>query len=183
MQLDELKKSMSTLEQVLARTNTEIKINVAVSETAQTKILKKFRQGAISCLILAFVFAAMAIGGINPHSFPIGLKIYLVVYLLLGGIWYGIMYLKLRHIKVADLPPAKLFSKTTRLRLFLIYGEIVFGIGIVILFTLLFPNAWVHNRLGFWAMIVTLVIAVVYGIIHILPQYIRLFRELNSIKE
>jgi len=79
MQLDELKKSMSTLEQVLAKTNTEIKINVAVSETAQTKILKKFRQGAISCLILAVVFAASAIGGINPHSFPIGLKIYLVV--------------------------------------------------------------------------------------------------------
>lgn len=46
-----------------------------------------------------------------------------------------------------------------------------------------FPNAWAHNRFGFWAMAVTLVIAVVYGIIHILPQYIRLFRELDSIKE
>lgn len=61
---------MSTLEQVLAKTNTDIKIDVAASETAQAKILKKFRQGFISCLILAVVFAAGAIGGINPKSFP-----------------------------------------------------------------------------------------------------------------
>lgn len=74
MQLDELKKSMSTLEQVLAKTNTDIKINVSASETAQTKILKKFRQGFTSCLILAIVFAAMALGNLNPYSFPYRLK-------------------------------------------------------------------------------------------------------------
>ena len=40
MHLDKLKKGMSTLEQVLAKTNSDIKINVAASETAQSKILR-----------------------------------------------------------------------------------------------------------------------------------------------
>lgn len=67
MQLDELKKSMSTLEQVLTKTNSDIRINVSVSETAQSKILRKFRRSFTSCLILAVVFAAMIAGeSISP---------------------------------------------------------------------------------------------------------------------
>lgn len=183
MELDELKKSMSTLEQVLAKTNTDIKIDVATSETAQAKILKKFRQGFISCLILAVVFAAGAICGINPKSFPLGQKIYLVVYLTIGAVWYGFMYIKLRNINIAALPPAKLFHKTANIRMLMLSGKIFFVIGIVILFTLLFPNAWAFNRVGFWAMIATLVAAIIFSAVHYWPQYIRLFRDLNSIKE
>lgn len=183
MELDELKKSMSTLEQVLAKTNTDIKIDVAASETAQTKILKKIRQGFLSCLILAVVFAAGAIGGINPNSFPLGQKIYLVVYMLLGAGWYIFMYHKLRNINIAALPPAKLFSKTANIKMLMLSGEIFFIIGIVILFTMLFPTAWAFNRVGFWAMIITLVGAVIYSVLHYWPQYIKLFRDLNSIKE
>ncbi len=183
MQLDELKKSMSTLEQVLAKTNTDIKINVSASETAQTKILKKFRQGFTSCLILAIVFAAMALGNLNPNSFPLSLKIYLVVYLLFGSAWYIFMYLKLKSINIAALTPGKLFSKTANIRILMLSGEIVFGMGIVILFTLLLPNAWEFNRTGFWCVIGTLAVAAIYGIVHMWPQYIKLFRDLNSIKE
>lgn len=183
MQLDELKQSMSTLEQVLAKTNSEIKINVSASETAQTKILKKFRQGFISCLSLAIVFAAMALGNINPKSFPSYLKIYLVVYLIIGAVWYIFMYLKLKSINIATLTPSKLFSKTANIRMLMLSGELVFVIGIVVFFTLLFPNAWAFNPIGFWAMIITLVGAVVYSILHYWPQYIKLFRDLNSIKE
>lgn len=183
MELDELKKSMSTLEQVLARTNTDIKINVSASETAQTKILKKFRQGSIYCLIFAAVFTAAAIGGINPLSFPLGLKIYVVVYLLLAAIWYVFMYRKLRRINIASLSPAKLFSKTANIKILMLSGEIFFGIGMVILFTLLFPSAWTFNRVGFWAILVGLVAAIIFSVVHYWPQYIKLFRDLNSIKE
>lgn len=183
MELDELKKSMSTLEQVLAKTNAEIKIDVSASRTAQAKILKKFRQGFISCLILAAVFAAGAAGGINPQSFPLGQKIYLVVYLALGAVWYGFMYCKLRNIKISALPPAKLFAKTANIRLLMLSGEVFFIVGIVILFTMLFPTAWTFNRVGFWAMIITLSGAIIYSVLHYWPQYIRLFRELDSIKE
>ncbi len=183
MQLDELKKSMSTLEQVLAKTSTDIKINVTVSQTAKAKILKKFRQSFISCLILAVVFAAAIAGGINNLSFPVSLKIYLVIYLLLAAVWYMYMYLKLRRIDIVKLAPAKLFSETANVKMLMLSGEIFFGVGIVILFTLLFPKAWTFNRVGFWAMAVTLVAALVFSILHYWPQYIKLFRDLNSIKE
>ena len=53
MQLDELKKNMSKLDKVLDKTGSDIKINVAASETAQTKILKKFRQVMTNCAMLA----------------------------------------------------------------------------------------------------------------------------------
>ncbi len=183
MQLDDLKKSMSTLDQVLAKTNTDIKINVLASETAKSKILKKFRQGFTSCLILSIVFAAMALGNLNPHSFPTYLKIYLVVYLLIGAIWYIFMYIKLKKINIATLSPRELFTKTAKIRLLMISGEVFCVIGITILFTLLLPNAWDFNRIGFWCVIGTLVVAIIYGIVHMGPQYIKLFRDLNSIKE
>ncbi len=183
MEINELKKSMSTLEQVLAKTNTDITINVSASETAKTKILKKLRRSFTSCLILAAVFAAMRAGGINQLSFPVGLKIYLVIYLLLAGIWYIFLYLKLRRIDIAALPPAKLFSETANFKMMMLSGEIFFGIGIVILFTLLFPTAWTFNRIGFWAMIATLAAAIIFSAVHYWPQYIKLFRDLNSIKE
>ena len=93
------------------------------------------------------------------------------------------MYIKLRNINIAALPPAELFSRTARLRLLVLSGEIVFGIGIVILLTLLLPNAWAYNRTGFWAMAVGLAVAVIFSVVHYWPQYIRLFRELDSIKE
>lgn len=182
MKLDELKESMLTLDQILAKTNSEIKINVSIAQMAKNKILKKFRQGFVSCAILAVVFMAMALGNLNPYSFPLHLKIYLVVYLMAAAGWYMFMYLKLKSINIAALTPGKLISKTANLKMLMLSGEVFFGMGIVVLFTLLLPNAWDFNRAGFWCVIVTLVFAIVYGIVHMWPQYIKLFRDLNSIK-
>ncbi len=183
MQLDELKKSMSTLEQMLAKTNTDIKIDVSASQTAQTKILRKFRQGFVSCLILAVVFACMAIANVNPQSFPLYLKIYISALLVIGAVWYIFMYCKLNRIDIAAISPTQLFAKTATIKLMVIISEFFFIICLVVLFTLLFPTAWAYNRIGFWAMVATLLFALVYGIVHLWPQYIKLFRDLNSIKE
>ncbi len=79
---------MSTLEQVLAKTNSDIKINVSTSQTAKTKLLKKFRQGFISCIILAIVFTAMAFGNVETQSFPNYLKISMLFALSWGGMVY-----------------------------------------------------------------------------------------------
>lgn len=182
MKLDELKESMSTLDQILAKTNSEIKINVSIAQMAKKQILKKFRQGFVSCGILAVVFTAMALGNINPDSFPLYLKIYLVVYLMAAAGWYMFMYFKLKSINIAVLTPGKLISKTANLKMLTLSGEVFFCMGIVVLFTLLLPNAWDFNRAGFWFVIVTLVFAIVYGIVHVWPQYVKLFRDLNSIK-
>ena len=102
---------------------------------------------------------------------------------MLAGSWYIFLYLKLRRIDVATVAPAQLFSETANFKMLMLSGEIFFGIGIVILFTLLFPNAWAFNRVGFWAMIATLAAAITFSAVHYWPQYIKLFRDLNSIKE
>lgn len=183
MQLDELRKSMSTLEQVLAKTNTDIKINLSVAQTAQTKLLNKFRQEFTVLLILAVIFAAAAIGNVNPLSFPLYLKIYLSSLLAVGAIWYIYLYRKLKGINIATLAPSQLFSGTANIKLLTLSGEIFFGAGFVVLFTLLFPNAWHYNRVAFWAMAVALLIVIIYSIVHYYPKYIKLFRDLNSIKE
>ena len=142
MQFEELKKRMSTLEQVFAKTNTDIKINVSVAENAQSKILKKFRQGFTACFILAAAFAVMAVANFNPLSFPNDIKISMSVCLAVGAVWYIFMYRKLNRIDVAALPPAQLFSKTAKLKLMVISGELFFFICLVVFFTLLFQTAW-----------------------------------------
>ena len=183
MQLNELKKSMSTLEQVLAMTNSDIKINVSTVQTAKTKILKKIRQSFTSCLILAVVFTAMALGNIEPQSFPNYLKIGMAVCLAVGAVWYIFVYLRLNSIDVAALSPANLFSKTANIKLMMISGEAFFTVCLVIFFTLLSQSFWEYNQIGFWAMMATILFAVIYGIFHMWPQYVKLFRDLNSIRE
>lgn len=183
MQLDDLKKSMSTLDQILAKTNVEIQINVSACETAKSRILKKFRQEFTSYIILAIIFAVAAYANINPQSFPNYLKIFLVVLLSLAAIWNVFMYGKLRHINIATLTPAKLISETAHLKLLALSGEIIFGMGLVVFFTLLFPNAWQYHRFGFWAMAIGLILALIYSVAYYWPKYVRLFRDLNSIKE
>ena len=182
MQLDELKHSMSLLDQILAKTSVDVQINVSAAQTAQSKMLKNFRQGFTTCLVLAVVFAAAIAGGINPLSFPVGLKVYLVAYLLLAAIWYVFLYRRLKSIDIAALAPAKLISITSTLKLLALSGEVFFGIGIAVLFALLIPDIWAFNRIGFWAVIVALVFAIIYSIVHLWPQYIKLFRDLNTLK-
>ena len=183
MELDELKKSMSTLEQVLAKTNSDIKINVSASQTAKTKILKKIRQGFVSCIVIAVVFAAMALGNIEPQSFPNYLKIGMAVCLAVGAGWYIFVYSQLNRIDIAALPPAKLFSRTASIKLMMISGVVFFIVCLAVFFTLLFQSFWSYNQTAFWATVATLLFAVVLGIVHTWPQYIKLFRDINSIKE
>lgn len=183
MELNELKKSMSTLDKVLARTNADIKVDVSASTTAQSKILKKFRQGYLSCLILAIVFSAAIAANLNPLSFPLYIKIYLVGYLLISAVWYIFMYRKLSSVNISELAPATLFSKTSTIKLLALSGEVFFIIGLTVLFTLLLPNAWEYNRFGFWAMTICLVVVLIQSIFHYWPKYIRLLSDLNSIKD
>ena len=126
MQLNELKKSMSTLEQVLAKTNTDIKINVS-----------------------AYIY----------------------------------LYRKLKSINIAVLSPKQLFSKTATIKLLTLAGEIFIGMCLVSFFALLLPSVWTFHRIGFWIMTIGLILGIVYSIFHYWPQYVKLFRDLNSIKE
>lgn len=178
MELDELKRRMSKLDEVLSTKNSDIKIDVAASETAQAKLLGKFRKFSLSCLILAVVYSAMIAGGISPKRFSIGLNIGFVAYLLIGSIWYGFMYFKLKKIRIATLTPAKLFSKTANIRKLMISGELFFGIGILLLIFILYRYI---NPDVLWYMAVAFVIWLINSVRY-WPKYIKLFRELTGVK-
>lgn len=183
MQLEDIKKSMSTLDQILAKTNTEIKINISISNTSKSKILKQLRKAFVACTILAIVFAMMAIGNVSPQSFPNYIKISMSVCLAFGAIWYLIIYKRLNRINVISLTPAEFFSKTTHIKIMVISGEIFFIVCLSVFFTILFQSFWNFNLIGFWAMAATILFAIIYGIVYLWPQYIKLFRDLNSIRE
>lgn len=182
MQLDELKKSMSTLDRVLEKTSTDISINVTASETAQAKILKKYRQSFLSTAILAIVFTLTGFGNADTSSFPTTLRVFLVVYLAVASIWYVFMYFKLKKINIAALAPARLFAATTTIRLLTLTGEIVLGIGLAVFFALFLSNLLNVNPFAFWACIATIAGAGVWGVAYMWPKYIRLFHDLNTIK-
>lgn len=183
MQLEDLKKSMSTLDQILAKTNKEIKIDITTFNTSKSKILKQLRKSFVACLILAVVFVMMAIGDLSPQSFPNYLKISMSVCLIIGAVWYFLIYSKLNSINVTSLTPADFFSRTTRLKIMVISGEAFFIVSLTVFFTILFQSFWHFNLIGFWAMVATVLFAIIYGIFYLWPQYIRLFRDLKSVRE
>lgn len=183
MQLDELKKNMSTLEQVLAKTNSDITIDVSASENAQTKILKKYRQAFTSTAILTIVFALSWIGNVNSLAFPVHIRAFLVIYLAIASIWYIYMYFKLKKVDISRLAPAKLFSETTSIKLYTLSGEVVSGIALAVFFTLFLPNLSTISLLAFWLCVIALALSLILSISYFWPKYIKLFRDLNTIKE
>jgi hypothetical protein len=183
MQLDEFKKSMSLLDQVLSQTSADIRINVSASQNAQTKILKKYRQAFTSCAVLAVVFVLLWIGDVNPQALPTYIKAFLVTYLSLASAWYVFLYLKLKKVNISLLTPARLFSETTTVKLLTLYGEITLGVAAAVFFTLFLQNMLVSNLLAFWLCVVTLIASLVLSICFMWPRYIKLFRDLNTIKE
>ncbi len=181
MQLDELKKSMSALDNILAATNTDIRINVESSKNAQTRLLVKFRQAFTSAAILAVVFAVLWITGVNADTFPTYLQAFLVIYLAMASLWYIFLYFKLRSIFIPLIKPAQLFSKVATLKLLTLSGEIVFGIALAVFFTLFVTEHLINNTIAIYLFFATLAFALIYGLAYLWPQYIRLFRSITSI--
>lgn len=183
MQLDELKKSMTVLDRVLAKTSSDIRINVSASEAAQGKILKKYRQAAINSAILAAVFACLWIGNVNPDKLPNLYKGFIVVLSAVASGWYAFLFIRLKKIDITNLTPSALFSKTAAIKLLTLSGEIAFGLALAVFFTLLLSEMLVTNQLVFWLIIAFLAVTLTWSIIHVLPRYVKLFSELNTIRE
>lgn len=182
MQLDELKQNMSLLEQVLSKSSVEITINVSASETAKNKLLVKYRQAVINNFILAVVFGCLWIGNVTPDKLPNFFKAFISIMAIVASGWYVFLFFKLKSVNIAGETPARLFSETTRIKIFTLSGEIFFGLVLGVFFTLLLSWLFVLNPLAFKLIIVTLVFGLVLGVIYVWPQYMKLFRDLNSIK-
>lgn len=183
MQLDELKKNMSTLEQVLAKNSSDIRINVMASETAQRKLLKKYRNGFVSCAILAVIFTLSWMGKGTLQSFSVYHRGFLAVYLTLGALWYIFLYSTLKNINISLLTPVKLLKATTRLKIYTLCGETVTAIGLAVFFSMFLPDLFEVNPPAFWMCVTTLIVAIVSSTIYILPKYTKLLNTLNSIEE
>lgn len=181
MQLDELKKNMSVLDQVLAKTSTDIAINVSASKTAQAKLMKQYGRLSICCAALALAFGLGFPGG-NNLTFPTYLRSFATIYLAIYALWYIFIHLKLKKIDVTVLTPAKLISETSSIRIMTLAGEAISCIILAVFLSLFLSNLMVFNRFSFWLCIATICIAVLLTVAYYLPRYLRLFRELSSIK-
>lgn len=183
MQIEDLKKNMSLLEHVLAKTDTDIRINVAASETAQKKILKRYRQGFISCGILSVVFILSWVGKGIFQSFQPYQRGFLSVYLTMGAVWYIFLYITLKRINVSQLTPSSLFIKTTRLKIYTFSGEAISVIGLAVFFTLFLSDLITVSPLAFWLCVITLAVGFIRSAVYFLPKYIELYNRLNTVAE
>ncbi len=182
MQLEELKQNITGLDQLLAKTGSAVEVNVTASETAQGKILKNYRQSFINCLILTVVFTCLWMGNVSSLKLPNMYKAFIVIQSLLGAAWYMYLYFRLRKVDISRLTPGRLFSETTKIKLLTLSGEVFFGILLTVFFTLLLSFLMGSNPLAFWLIIATIAIALVIGVIYTWPRYMKLFRDLNSIR-
>lgn len=181
MNLDELKKSMSTLDDVLAQKSSEpIKLNTATCDTAQKKIMRTYRQGALSTLILAVVFPCAWQSGFGNDAFTPGIKIFLVTFLIVATLWYGYLYLKTKKINIAVNTPVQTMKQVASLRFCALTGEIVLGMAIAVLFTLFLSNLWVVGQYRFWIVLSAIVVFIVLLTTVYLPRTLRQFRDLTA---
>ncbi len=181
MNLDELKQSMSTLDEVLAQKNGgAITLDTTTCKTAQKKIMNQFRKGAFSCTLLGIVLLIAWNAGLGKDAFPISYKLYLMVFLGVAAVWYGFLYFKTKKINIALATPMQTMKKVASLRLFTLTGEIVLGLAMAVFFTLFLSNLWVVGQYRFWIIIAAIAIFLVLLVSVILPRSIRNFNNLTA---
>ena len=182
MELSDLKKDMSILEQVLAKSNEEITIDLSASETAQSKLAKVFQQNLRNCLLASIIPVVLLVSGSNTVNFPLYLKIFLLVYLLLGAGWYAFLLGRIKKINIITLTPISLLSATSKLKLNTLAGEIFFIIGLTVFFSLFLSNLWNFSPISFGLVIGTLVFGFTITLTFYVPKLRKIFNELGSIK-
>ncbi len=181
MNLDELKKSMSTLDDVLAqKSNEPIKLNTSICQSAHARIKKLYRQQILMCGVLALVFIITGIAGVNEEVFPKSLKLFLGIFLGAAALWYTVLYIRTKGINALTDTPMQTMRKVAGLRLFALIGEMVGLTVTTVFFTLLLTHLWTFAQYKAWLIIVALGVAVVFTIIR-LRQNIRDFNNLTAI--
>ena len=182
MELSDLKKDMNILEQVLSKSNEEITIDLSASETAQSKLAKVFQQNLRNCLLASIIPIVLLASGANTGSFPLYLKIFLLIYLILGGVWYGYIWNTTRKISITTLNPVSLLSVTSKLKLYTLAGEIFFIVGLTVFFSLFLSNLWDFSPLSFGLVIGTLLFGITFTLTFYVPKLRRIFNEMESLK-
>ncbi len=181
MTLDELKKSMSTLDDVLAKRSGEsIDFNIETCTSAQSRIAKQYLKNILNCGVIAIVFIVLWLSGTDQPSFPVAMKGFLGVYMAVAAIVYAMLYRMIKKIQVTTASPMVVMKQVSSLRLYTLIAEIIFAIVLAVFFTIFLSNLWALGSYTFWlvagALFVSLIIA---GIM--LPKKIRDFNELTAL--
>ena len=181
MNLDELKKSMSTLDDILAqKTNEPINFNTATCDSAQFRVAKQYRKGILNSSILAVVFTILWISGTEESDFPVAMKGFLGIFMAVVAVVYMLLYRSIKKIKLATSTPMQMMKQVASLRLYTLVAEIFFAVVLAVFFTIFLSNLWTLGSYTFWlvagALLVSLIIAFM-----MLPKKIKDFRELTAI--
>lgn len=183
MELDDLKKSMATLDDLLAeKSGDTIKFNTTTCNTAQKRIMKQYRKGSISCVILAVVFLIAWNVGLGHDAFPLAYKFFLEIFLTVSAFWYAYLFFKTRKINIVVSTPMQTLRQATSLRFCTLTGEIVLGMAMVVFFTLFLSNLWIVGRYRFWIISAAIVIFIALLVTVYIPRTIRDFKNLTAIK-
>lgn len=181
MNLDELKKSMSTLDDLLAeKSGDAINLNAATCTSAQSRVAKQYRKNIQMCSVLAVVFITLWISGTDDRSFPVAMKGFLGIYMAVAAITYWVLYRLIKKIQVVSSAPMTVMKQVASLRLYTLSAEILFAIILTVFFTIFLSNLWTLGTYTFWivagALLVNIIIAAT-----MLPKKIKDFRELTAI--
>ena len=182
MEFSDLKKDMNVLTQVLAKSNEEFMIDVSASETAQSKLAKVYQQNVRNCLLASIIPVVLFLSGSSTATFPLYLKIFLLVYLLLGAGWYGFLWSMTRKINIVTLTPISLLTATSKLKLYTLGGEIFFIVGLTVFFSLFLSNLWNFSPLSFGLVIGTLLFGITFTLTFYVPKIRKVFNEMETIK-
>lgn len=181
MNLDELKKSMSTLDDVLAKKDGgTINFNTATCNSAQSRVAKQYRKNIQMCSVLAVVFIIMWISGTGDSSFPVTMKGFLGIYMAVAAVVYAFLYRFIKKIQMTTSTPMQMMKQVASLRLYTLISEIVFAIVLAVFFTIFLSHLWVVGTYKFWLVTAALFVSLVIAAF-MLPKKIRDFRELTAI--
>ncbi len=181
MDLDELKKSMSILDEALEKKNGDsIDFNTETCTSAQIRLAKQYRNSILSSGVLAVVFIVLWLSGNDQPSFPVAMKGFLGVFMAVAAIVYVMLYRMIKRIQVTTASPMAVMKQVSSLRLYALVAEIIFAIVLAVFFTIFLSNLWALGSYTFWlvagALFVSLIIAVI-----MLPKKIKDFNELTTL--
>lgn len=181
MNLDELKKSMSTLDDVLAQKNSEaISFNTEICTSAKSRIAKQYRRSLLNCGVLAAVFIILWLSGTAESAFPVAMKGFFGIFMAVAAIVYMVLYRSIKKIQPAISTPMHIMKQVASLRLYTLVAEIFFAVVLAVFFTIFLSNLWVLDTWTFWLISGTLLVSIIIALI-MLPKKIRDFRELTAI--
>ncbi|MDE6577316.1 MAG: hypothetical protein K2K58_04000 [Muribaculaceae bacterium] len=181
MNLDELKKSMSTLEDVLAQKSENIiNFNTAKCNSAQFRVAKQYQKGILNCTVLAVIFIILWISGVDENAFPVAMKGFLGIYMAVAAIVYLFLYGLVKKINLARSTPMQIMRQVASLRLYTLVTEIFFAVVLAVFFTIFLSNLWTIGSYTFWLVSGALLVSIIIAVI-MLPKKIRDFRELTAL--